>query len=742
MISGQSVATEQQRLVGIEPFCGGSTFIKNDFKNNSITKIEVTLNKPKKWTINALNILISNTELIWEKYKKKYSGFIHVYYTDKHKCIFPAKIRQSGDWKDHITLNNGNIKQSLDVKLKKGNVLGLVKFKLLIPESRAAENEVVFTTLLRELGYLAPRTRFFNLKLMGNNYKTLLQESTRKELLESLKLREGPILEGDERFSWGDGSNNIEKFNDKLTFARLINNKWAKRGATSFKISELAVTQLNSAYLDYLVLRHGTTKWSNYNHVYLDNSKLSNKSKKHIQYLDSYDSILTAAGATHALLPHNRKFYYDPMNKQFFPIYYDGNVKFPSPFHHGFGVSPSAVNGAKFALSMLKKVTIEKLGILLEQQGLALSNKKLQNILHVLEKNLELLTTYKTENFKIIRNLKFYIKSVADEFPGVMFVHYSYSTKQLLMCNPKFENCEVLDLSIDEYSDLLSGKYKKSGVSAVVYLGSINTNLFDVYKKDTALSNSLQYLNLPGNVKLTTSAGMKVNYDTKTRALIINQNAQNGWALLSGGEINNMSVIFKGANTTTNNGNNKQRYNDYLLTGCLTIVDSKMTDTSIKVSNTSCEDGLNLIRVTGNINKLVISNTASDALDMDFSNIRVASVRINNAGNDCVDVSGGIYKMDKIIVSSCTDKGISIGEDSKFNASTVDISSSNIGVSVKDSSIAEISSLKVTESHICLTASRKKQEFMGAIARVEYLQCPNGKYFSDPGSQVTIGNTH
>ena len=80
-------------------------------------KIEVKFTKPKKWYINAQNILLSNTELVWEKYKKEFAGFVHVYFRDD-KNAFPADIRQSGDWKDHIILADGNIQQSLNVKLK------------------------------------------------------------------------------------------------------------------------------------------------------------------------------------------------------------------------------------------------------------------------------------------------------------------------------------------------------------------------------------------------------------------------------------------------------------------------------------------------------------------------------------------------------------------------------------------------------------------------------------------------
>ena len=53
-------------------------------------------------------------------------------------------IRQHGDWLDHIKLMNdkGQFFRSLDVKLKNGNILNNVRFKLLIPDTRNSYNVI------------------------------------------------------------------------------------------------------------------------------------------------------------------------------------------------------------------------------------------------------------------------------------------------------------------------------------------------------------------------------------------------------------------------------------------------------------------------------------------------------------------------------------------------------------------------------------------------------------------------
>ena len=85
---------------------------------------------------------------------------------------------------------------------------------------------------------------------------------------------------------------------------------------------------------------------------------------------------------------------------------------------------------------------------------------------------------------------------------------------------------------------------------------------------------------------------------------------------------------------------------------------------SFNINKGGCEDSLNIVKSTGDINKIDISNAYSDALDLDFSDLNLYHLNISKAGNDCLDVSGGNYYINKLTVDSCADKGVSIGEKS------------------------------------------------------------------------------
>ena len=86
-------------------------------------------------------------------------------------------------------------------------------------------------------------------------------------------------------------------------------------------------------------------------------------------------------------------------------------------------------------------------------------------------------------------------------------------------------------------------------------------------------------------------------------------------------------------------------------------------------------------------------------------------------------MSYGVYTMKKLDLNNCGDKGISIGEKSKANINELQVKKSNIGIASKDSSIVNVDYLEITNTKICATAYKKKQEFSGAKLDIKNLSC-------------------
>ena len=98
-------------------------------------------------------------------------------------------------------MQGNSIIQSIDVNLNDGNIRGITKFKLFRPNARGVLDDVIIQTqLLRDFKYLAPRSIKVNARINQAESIMLFQEKAAKELLEFNNRREGPILEGDQKF--------------------------------------------------------------------------------------------------------------------------------------------------------------------------------------------------------------------------------------------------------------------------------------------------------------------------------------------------------------------------------------------------------------------------------------------------------------------------------------------------------------------------------------------------------------
>jgi hypothetical protein len=180
----------------------------------------------------------------------------------------------------------------------------------------------------------------------------------------------------------------------------------------------------------------------------------------------------------------------------------------------------------------------------------------------------------------------------------------------------------------------------------------------------------------------------------------------------------------------------KQRFDQNLITGCLTFIDMKINNVNIEINNAYCEDGVNLVRVNGNVNSINVNNAKSDAIDIDFSKLLLNKITVKNAGNDCVDFSFGDYQINSSFLENCKEKAISVGEKSKLIINSVSIKNSITGIASKDSSEVFVSDVDIEDTLICFTAYNKKQEFWGGKLTVKDHNCQSNQIVQEIGSLV------
>ena len=298
------------------------------------------------------------------------------------------------------------------------------------------------------------------------------------------------------------------------------------------------------------------------------------------------------------------------------------------------------------------------------------------------------------------------------------------------ICDFGLTSCYFDILNIKEYAELLQGKYLINSDNEYIFIGDKQEYITGIGIIKGSRPN---VFDIENGVQLTTYGSMKVLINKDSRKVELYQESTNDRALISGGVLKDWHVNFSGV---TGKIEGDQRFNQNLLTGCLTLLDVLVDNIDIRVEQALCEDGVNFMRVKGNVGSVVVNNAISDAIDVDFSKLHFKNIKVNSAGNDCIDLSAGDYQILDANLTKCKDKAVSVGEGSELNLEFVKLLDSNVGIVAKDSSTIKVKSAVINSTPTCFSAYNKKQEFWGAKIKVGSHNCQYSQSFQQKGSLI------
>ena len=715
--------------------------------NPKIDTIEIKISKNRKWVENLLKLIIefnspgtkTNNENVFnfsinDSYKENYKAKVKVNYKKLNLiCKFNAKVKITGDGWWHINWIAGKPLVSVQVKLINGNINNIVNFKLLLPKSRGEDNEIFIVSFLRYLNFVAPKTFYTNAIINGNKEKYIFQEDLNKELLESYSLVEGPIIEGDERFTI-EKKFKGESFSP-FSLSRISNYKYVKNDLAKINKSLEAITLMNKIYIQsHLSSPHNIERLN-------INSKIQ-RDPMFIGNFDTYESLMYAMNANHGLSHDDRRFYYDPIKNYLLPIYYDGKPKIvefketeDSLTNLENIISSSAQKGALNAIHLINNINDKEMIKILDENGFTI--KKGQYLL--LKK--KLLNRLNRMNISELSTVEFYpLNNYFNKFTehsDIIKLVFS-DKKELEICNISLLDCEKQQISYKNISNLLAQKFnfiKKNSEKSFIHLFiGKNKNYYNNIQ-----TNNFFKKRINKNFIIKHNKGIKLGINYETQILDIYQQNSYGRAVIYGKEIRDWQVNFFGSKKKEENLAIK---NYQSLNGCVTFVDIKLIEVNLFAKDSKCEDAINLVRTKGNINKIEISNSLYDGLDIDFSSLLINKISVDSSMNDCVDLSFGDYEIINSKLSNCGDKGISIGEKSYALLNTIKVLNVNTGIASKDSSAVKVNSSNINNTKICLSAYRKKQEFGSASISIKNLICNNydEKINIDRNSTIDIKN--
>ena len=724
--------------------------------------LEVNILNNKKWVENLLKVLVEFNHpdsktgdsgvfnfRIKDRYKKFFKSKVLIKYKEQNLiCKFDAKVKITGDGWWHLDWINGEPFASIQVRLLDGNINNVVNFKLLLPRSRKSDNEIFITSIFKYLNFISPKTFYTDVKI--NNFKTkyIFQEHLAKELLESHSLVEGPIIEGDERFTIEKKLNNQSFY--PLSMSRISNSKYIKNDLSKMKKSLEAISYMNEIYIQsHLSYPESFGK----SMFATEKLKINSKSIDNLfeKNFDTYESIIYAMGAAHGQSHDDRRFYYDPINNFFKPIYYDGKPSIIDYYKKTKKsknsddslklenlkniISKEAVDGAKKAIILINNIDNNNFLKILDQNGLSLTLEDLKNIKDIIIRRLEAFKNISTESLEQKTNVS-YFERLESKKDYINLVFIDIDKKTIEICNYNLSDCKIQTLDLNYLESIYAQRFdfldNKDNNQIYLFVG--NDKKFNFKNL-----NNFKKIDINENFSVKYNKMISLNIDNENKNLTIRQNDQTGRVVISGKIINNWKIIFIGDESNQIKNVIKNYEN---LTGCLTFVDITLKNLSLSSKNSKCEDSINLIRTKGNIAEIIIKDSKYDGIDADFSTLKIKDLKVENSGNDCLDFSFGQYEIENIDLKKCADKGISVGEKSNAYFNIVNIQETNIGIASKDSSLIEANNVNIINTKTCVSAYKKKQEFNFADIKIDKMNCYNFKkeFLKDKGSTINIKN--
>lgn len=645
----------------------------------------------KKYVNLLSKIKNDSSRSIKEDYKSKYFK-VFGGYTDASgsQRLFSGKARITGDWKDHVDIEKHL--SSLSVSLKEGNIGGIVRFRLLLPETKNGNDEIFWSLLMTELGFPVPYRRILELEVMGQKLPMILEEKPAKEFLESNAMRETPIVEYDERQLWSM----LYEFDS-----------WEAEGLMN--INQLKVK--NSQFLKNKIAYEISYRGLKYNF------------KKTAEFFTKFEEV-NKAYAPHGLGAHNRKYIYDAFYNTHIPIYFDGMVEPKTTEEAECAEDYVTLEGAKLSMANLLQKhdpRIRKLAARFRDRVLdshfpdwygcvaarvfeTVGNAKLTPL--VVE--------------PIINPSEWTAADVQIPFPGrVIPWVYRYDPYLGVMWRCEFKQAAVAgdDGLCEEISEKLKRRVFTGDDPAQTSASGRQHSFLEVVYTPRR-NEQFKRLNLKGEhyrIRVPSGTTTFVKLSAENSSIQVELEDETSLVAFYGSKFQRSRIDISSKKIEP--VQNDVRYDNRLLTGCATFVDSTVDDSKIFSNGCGREDAINFIRVKGKGLSIEILSASFDAFDADFSDLQIAHIAVRNAQNDCLDVSSGIYNINSAEFFDCGDKGFSFGEKSIATVTDIAINNANIGIASKDGSQVWIGKLlRIEDVATCLTSYQKKQEFgSGAI---------------------------
>ncbi len=672
---------------------------------------------------------------------------------------YPVRVRLKGDLLDHLEGRQWSFRIQV---LKDQAILGMRRFSLQHPKTRQGLQEWFFQRHLRHLGLIALRYDFVSFRLNGEDFGTYaVEEHFRKELVESNRRREGPVLRFDEEAMWQSLLNRKEDAPQILSWEGDQDLDWEPAPIREFTGVDAKIVEEARQLLEDFRDEHKSP------------SEVFDL-KKMARFL----AVLDLHGAGHAVAWHNLRFYFDPISKKLEPIGFDGELTrirslLGLSLHWSQSEGPESNRILKllFADMELFRLYLQELEKLSDaakiQEFLALSDRELSENLDIERPNwreLGMDERFLIENALTIRRLIQPMRLA--EARCVRREGRSFLEVAAMQSLP----VEIRGLGAEDLisAAVLPGRKRQSPPIyhfqkefACESLSQIRVSLLGLKRMQRipVRQESSSEAEKPGELTRAVldkdglfrlgPGRVQIRKPVQVKGLRIHPGTEldlvdGAWIWITGqlealgtedqpirvfsSDLSGRGILVLGeglesAVSFTRFENLKELNRPgWPVTGAVTFQDTFLRMDSVYFGNMQAEDALNLVRTRFELRRLRFENNSSDALDLDFSEGSIQISEFQNQEGDGLDLSGSRVRAEQSSFFGAGDKCISVGELSDFYGSHLMLHSCAMGLASKDGSTAVLSRSVLRNLPLGLAVFQKKAEYPSPSLEAEQVE--------------------
>ncbi len=163
-------------------------------------------------------------------------------------------------------------------------------------------------------------------------------------------------------------------------------------------------------------------------------------------------------------------------------------------------------------------------------------------------------------------------------------------------------------------------------------------------------------------------------------------------------------------------------------------------------SNSISDDILHVAYVKGlKLNNILLREASSDAVDLEFVEGEVKSLKVLGAGDECLDIMGSTVEVDGAVLAGCGGAGISAGEESDLSVRDSIIMVAQTGIHTKNNSHVKVRNMVIDRAGVGIRIESRQDRYEG-LSTVEasalwLLRCRTDVRDKSDGLQWSSGST-